>query len=85
MVGELPFFPPVLIATHGAQRRDNIAHAVLKHRKRSVAYGLALTNDLLTSGLNFLTIPHWLLIPTDQDEIIGLNDEGLQPLASHKV
>jgi hypothetical protein len=84
LVSELPYFPPVLITTHGARRRDNLAQAVLRHRKRNVAYGLALTQDLLSTELNFLDGPFWLLIPTDSDEIIGLDSGALQPLARHK-
>lgn len=84
VVGELPFFPSVLLTTHGAKRRDNLARSVLRHRRRSVAYGLALTDDLLATEPNFLAAPYWLLIPADSDEIIGLNSGVLQSLAGHK-
>jgi hypothetical protein len=60
----LPQFPPVLVVTHGAERLENLAAALRQHRRRSVAYGLALLVDLLV-GPDLPSTSAWRLLPAD--------------------
>lgn len=74
----LPQFPPVLIVTHGAERLENLAAALRQHRRRPVAYGLALLADLLVAP-DLPSTPAWRLLPADdrQPDLRG------QPLLNH--
>jgi hypothetical protein len=58
----LDYFPAVLFLTHGQQRLENLAAAILKHRRGKVAYALALTEQIYQTD-DPLTAPLWRLIP----------------------
>ncbi|GAB4440449.1 MAG: hypothetical protein Kow0031_22400 [Anaerolineae bacterium] len=58
----LDYFPAVLFLTHGQQRLENLAAAILKHRRGKVAYALALTDQVYQAD-DPLTAPLWRLIP----------------------
>jgi hypothetical protein len=68
----LPQFPPVLVVTHGAERLENLAAALRQHRRRPVAYGLALLADLLV-GPDLPSTSAWRLLPADdrQPDLLG--------------
>jgi hypothetical protein len=85
----LPQFPPVLVITHGAERLKNLAAALRQHRRRPVAYGLALLDDLLVAS-DVLTTPAWRLLPANdpQPDLLGqplLNQSDWQTLPARKI
>jgi len=65
----LDFFPAVLFLTHGQQRLENLAAAILKHRRGKVAYALALTEQVYQAD-DPLTAPLWRLIQNQQDSTV---------------
>ncbi len=77
-LADLPEFPVVAVITHGHQRLLNLAQAIMKHRKESVAYYLALWDDLVEYG-DFLSAPAWLMI-TPEGQVVGAERDERQPL-----
>jgi len=64
----LDYFPAVIFLTHGRQRLENLAAAVLKHRRENVAYGLALTGQVYQVA-DPLAAPVWRLIPAHRHTV----------------
>ncbi len=79
ILGELPHFPLVLFVTHGEQRLQNLAETILKRRRQPVGYALALFDDTLV-GQHFLKTPAWLVIPPDENVILGREQDQRQSL-----
>ncbi len=78
----LPWFPPVLVITHGARRLENLANSIIRFRRGPVAYALARREELLTPTSKLLKTPVWHLIPAKDDEITppcALTDPEAQP------
>ena len=67
---DLPEFPAVMVVTHGAERMQNLAHAIAEKRKRPVVYYLTLWRDLLLAD-DLYAAPIWMAI-SGSGQIIGL-------------
>lgn len=74
----LATFPLVAVVTHGDQRLQNLAEAVVEHRRQPVIYYLALWEDLL-AGEDLLASPAWLIVTPD-NKLVGQKREQRQPL-----
>ncbi len=74
----LATFPLVAVITHGEQRLQNLAEAILEHRRQPVLYYLTLWEDLL-SGEDLLATPVWLIV-TPEGKQLGQKREQRQPL-----
>ncbi|NJN98758.1 MAG: hypothetical protein HC875_34035, partial [Anaerolineales bacterium] len=64
VLSTLGIFPRVLVVTHGAQRLQNLAAAISKHRRQPVVYQLGQWQELMAAG-DILTAPIWTVINPD--------------------
>jgi hypothetical protein len=77
-LGDLPTFPLVVIVTHGERRLQNLAQAILGHRREPVLYALTLWPELMAEA-DILAAPVWLKI-TAEGKVIGQEPEQRQAL-----
>lgn len=84
VVGNLPYFPWVMIVTHGEERLQNLAKALLNHRQKRVGYALTLMTDLQATP-DFLAAPIWMLVKPGENEIMGRERSQRQTLATNKA
>lgn len=64
VLSTLGIFPRVLVVTHGAQRLQNLAAAIGKHRRQPVVYQLGQWAELIAAE-DVLTAPIWTVINPD--------------------